>query len=149
MDFLKRGIASVLFMTLALWLISWAMIENGSANPWNPAWTLVKGFRDMFLMTTAVGFGLCAVVFVAANLPSIGFSNQAEPRPPERSPEEIKREREAEKMRREQEALITEEKKRIELEKQKRDYEEHQKQEELRKKSCSADAANREALREF
>ncbi len=136
-------------MTLALWLISWAMIENGSANPWNPAWAFVKELKNIFSVVSAIGFGLCAVIFVAVNLPSIGFSNHSEPRPPERSVEEIQQERETEKIRREQAAALAEEKKRMELETQNRQYEERKKQEALRKKTRSADAANREALREF
>lgn len=136
-------------MTLALWLISWAMIENGSANPWNPSWVFVKELKNIFSVVSAIGFGLCAVIFVAVHFPSIESSNHTEPQPTVRSPQEIQQERETQKIRREQAAAIAEEKKRMELETQNRQYEERKKQEELRKKSRSADAANQEALREF
>lgn len=136
-------------MTLALWLISWAMIENGSANPRNPSWVFVKELKNIFSVVSAIGFGLSAVIFVAVHFSSIEFSNHSEPQPPERSVEEIQQERETQKIRREQATAIAEEKKRMELETQNRQYEERKKQEELRKKSRSADAANQEALREF
>lgn len=149
LDFFKRGIVSFLFMTLSLWLISWAMIENGSANPWNPAWHFVRGLKDFFSSMAAVGFGLAIVIFIAAHLPSIEFSNRAEAKPLVRSPEEIKQEREAAILHREQMAAVAAENKRIEIERQNREYEESQKQEELRKKTRTAEAANREAMREF
>lgn len=88
-------------------------------------------------------------MMIAAHLPSIEFSNRTEAKPPERSPEEIKQERETENLRREQIAAVAVENKRLELERQSREHEERQKLEEFRKKSRTADAANREAMREF
>lgn len=149
MDFFKRGIVSFLFMTLSLWLISWAMIENGSANPWNPAWHLVLRLKGIFSNVVVIGFGLFILMMIAAHLPSIEHSNRKEPKPPVRSLDEIKQEREAENLRLEQMAAVAAESKRFEIDRQNREYEERQKQEELRKKSRTAESANREAMREF
>lgn len=137
-----------MFFTTALWFISWAMEANGSAHAWNPAWGFVKGVRDFMTMVAAVGICVPVVLFIVMQASEL----QTHRREDQKAHEDYQQsqiEREAAQVRREKEAAQALERKRIEVENRKQEYEERLKQEALRKKSRSAEAANIEALRDF
>ncbi|MBL7688201.1 MAG: hypothetical protein JNJ49_09205 [Bdellovibrionaceae bacterium] len=148
MDFLKRGLIAYVGITAALWLMSFAMIDNGAAWPRNPAWQLIVGLRSLFTWAGIVTVGFFAVLSV---LTLIGESQQRRHEEAERlrhgeidrrRSEDAQRQRESDEAERRRQE--TRERKRAKEEREYCEFKERQ-----QKRTRSAETATQDALDDF
>ncbi len=154
-DVLKRLVVAYLGFTAALWVISLAMIESGSAHPRNYAWVIVSNLRFYFtaplVLALAVAVAACLFWFVkdAKELQQKadeGLTLAAQERK-EREERNRRSEEEARAKAMHETARLAREK--VEQAAAKRRVEEKQRQKAIERQTRSASAAAEHALDDF
>lgn len=67
-ELVKRELIAYVAMTVSLWLISWAMKDNGAASPRNPAWVLISNLRNFLTGIALAVIALMAIAWIATML---------------------------------------------------------------------------------
>jgi len=147
-DFFKRGMQTYIFMTAALWLMSWAMEGNGAAYASNPAWQMISGLRSVFTWIGMAGVGFWAFLVASTQIQAMRTTRENANR------NEIERWRERreaaeDRARWRDEDKAREQKKAQEVREREEAYRERLREQEIQKRRRTVEDATQSAMNDF